>query len=121
MIILGCITIAVGITTFLILPDRAKSRWYRLTPVELDIVEDRIHDNTVVKSKIIKFNHISEALREARFYCYILISFLIHLLNGCVTIFSTTIIRSMGFSVSLCLSLLLDTIMKIYMQLQIIP
>ncbi|KAG2226514.1 hypothetical protein INT45_014258 [Circinella minor] len=98
MTILGSITVIVGIITFLILPDRAKSRWYRLTTVEMDIVEDRIRDNTVVKSKIIKWNHIFEALREARFYCYILISFLTHLLNGCVTIFSTTIIKSMGFS-----------------------
>ncbi|KAI7853649.1 major facilitator superfamily domain-containing protein [Circinella umbellata] len=76
MTILGSITVMVGIITFLILPDRAKSRWYRLTTVEMDIVEDRIRDNTVVKSEIIKWNHIFEALREA----------------------STTIIKSMGFS-----------------------
>ncbi|KAG2226515.1 hypothetical protein INT45_014259, partial [Circinella minor] len=100
MIILGSVTMIVGVITFLILPDRAESRWYRLTAIEMDIVEDRIRDNTIVKSKIIKWNHIFEALREARFYCYILISFLTHLLNGCVTIFSTTIIKSMGFSVS---------------------
>ncbi|KAI9276861.1 major facilitator superfamily domain-containing protein [Phascolomyces articulosus] len=98
MIILGSTTAIIGLITFIFLPDKAKSRWYRLTPAEMEIVEDRIRDNSVVENRVIKTEHIREALCEAPFYCYTLISFLAHLLNGCVTIFSTQIIKSMGFS-----------------------
>ncbi|KAI9497361.1 major facilitator superfamily domain-containing protein [Zychaea mexicana] len=98
MIILGCLTVGVGCITFLFLPDTAKSPWYRLSPGEIDIVDERIRDNAVVQSKTIKFEQIVESLKETRFYCYILISFLNQLVNGCSTFFSTMIIKSMGFS-----------------------
>ncbi|KAI9497363.1 major facilitator superfamily domain-containing protein [Zychaea mexicana] len=98
MIILGSATGIVGILTFIFLPDTAKSRWYRLTPKEVSIVQDRMRDNKVVQNKVIKFDHIWEALRESRFYCYVLICYLVHIINGCTSIFSTSIIKDMGFS-----------------------
>ncbi|KAI8137183.1 major facilitator superfamily domain-containing protein [Fennellomyces sp. T-0311] len=98
MIILGCVTAAIGFVTFFFLPDKAKSRWYRLSPKEIEIVEERMIDNTVTQTKIIKPAHIKEALKEVQFYCYILISFLLQLTNGCTSIFSTQIIKGMGFS-----------------------
>ena len=101
MIILGSTTVGVGALTFFFLPDKTNSRWYRLTPEEHDIVEDRMKDNKVVQNKVIKLKHIWEALKEVRFYCYIIICFLLHLVNGCTSIFSTTIIKNMGFSVSI--------------------
>ncbi|KAI9276860.1 major facilitator superfamily domain-containing protein [Phascolomyces articulosus] len=98
MIILGCTTAGIGIITFFFLPDKAKSKWYQLTPNEIAIVEDRMKDNKVVQNKVIKLKHIWEALKEIRFYCYIIICFLLHLVNGCTSIFSTTIIKNMGFT-----------------------
>ncbi|KAI9497526.1 major facilitator superfamily domain-containing protein [Zychaea mexicana] len=98
MLIWGVITSALGFVYFFLLPDRAKSRWYKLTIEEEKIVDDRTRDNTVVQNKVIKREHIFEALREPRFYCYITISFLLNLQNGCVTIFSSQIIKSMGFT-----------------------
>lgn len=105
MIILGATTIILGGITFILLPDKAKSRWFRLTTNEIDIVESRIHDNAVVQSKIIKYSHIFEALQERQFYCYTVITMLISLLNGWLTLFSTTIIKNMGFSVSALIGL----------------
>ncbi|KAI7853650.1 major facilitator superfamily domain-containing protein [Circinella umbellata] len=98
MIILGSTTVGVGALTFFFLPDKTNSRWYRLTPEEHEIVKDRMNDNKVVQNKVIKLNHIWEALKEVRFYCYMIICFLLHLVNGCTSIFSTTIIKNMGFS-----------------------
>ncbi|KAJ8654655.1 hypothetical protein O0I10_009706 [Lichtheimia ornata] len=98
MLIWGCITAFSGIVYFFFLPDKPKSRWFRLTPEEEKIIDDRTRDNTVVRSKIIKREHILEALKEPRFYCCMLISFFLNLQNGCITIFSTQIIKNMGFT-----------------------
>ncbi|KAI9493877.1 major facilitator superfamily domain-containing protein [Zychaea mexicana] len=98
MIILGSATATVGILTFLFLPDTPKSKWYRLKPEENDIVEERLRDNKMVHDTWIKWDQILEALGEFRFYCYFLICYLMNTLNGCITFFSTLIIKSMGFS-----------------------
>lgn len=99
MIIWGSITALLGVLFFLFLADTPKSRWFRLTPEEETIVEDRVRDNTVVRNKHIQTSHIVEALRDPKFYSYMAISFLVNLQNGAVTIFSSQIISDMGFSV----------------------
>ncbi|KAI9276857.1 major facilitator superfamily domain-containing protein [Phascolomyces articulosus] len=98
MVVFGCVTVGVGIFSFLFLPDRANSRWYRLTVEEQKIVQERIRDNSVIQHKVIKKEQIIESVKEIRFYCYFLLSFLINLTNACLVTFSTLIINSMGFS-----------------------
>lgn len=98
MIIWGIVTVVLGIALFLWLPDKAKSRWFRLTPEEELIVEERTKDNAVVANKVFKIAHIKEALKEPRFYCVCFISLFVNLQNGCLTIFSSQIIKSMGFT-----------------------
>ena len=100
VLIWGVITTALGFAYFFFLPDKTKSRWFRLTEEEGKVVDERTRDNTVVQNKKFKKEHIMEALKEPRFYCYVVISFLLDLQNGCVTIFSSQIIKNMGFSVS---------------------
>ena len=101
MITLGCITVIMGLITFLFMPDNAKSRWYRLTTKEEEIVEERIQDSAVVQQAKINFGHILESVKEIRFYCFFLLIFLTNLLNGAVSIYSTLIIKNLGgFSVS---------------------
>ncbi|KAI7853647.1 major facilitator superfamily domain-containing protein, partial [Circinella umbellata] len=98
MLILGCVSTGCGIITYLFLPDTPKSRWYRLTPAQIAIVDERLRDNKVVPNKVVNVNHIREALKEPQLYCYFLISLLLNLEHGCISIFSTTIIKTMGFS-----------------------
>lgn len=100
MILWGVITAGLGFVYFVFLPDRAKSRWFRLTPIEEQIVEARTLDNAVVQNKDIKMSHVKEALKEPRLYCYFCISLLLNLANGGTTLFSSQIISQMGFSVS---------------------
>ncbi|KAI8149504.1 major facilitator superfamily domain-containing protein [Fennellomyces sp. T-0311] len=98
MIIWGSVTTLLGIIFFIFLPDKAKSRWFRLTPEEEKIVDERTRDNAVVANKEFKVAHVYEALKEPRFYCYLLISCFLNLQNGAVTIFANQIIVDMGFS-----------------------
>lgn len=97
-VIFGSITIAIGISYFFFLPDRPDSRWFRLTAEEKLIVQERTRDNAVVPTMKINFDHIWEAVKEPRLYCYSLISVFLNLQNGAFTIFSNIIITEMGFS-----------------------
>lgn len=99
MIIFGFVTFVLGIA-FFFLPDKPKSRWFRLTPVEEEIVDERTRDNAAVPSKNIKREHFIEALKEPQLHAYFFISLLINLQNGAMTVFSTRIINVMGFGVS---------------------
>ena len=97
-VIFGSITTLMGFVYFFFLPDKNNSKWFRLTEEEKAIVQDRARDNAVVPTLEINYNHIKEALKEPRFYCYCLISLFIELQNGALTIFSGIIIRDLGFS-----------------------
>lgn len=101
MIIWGAVTILLGIVFFLFLPDSPYSRWFRIKPEEEIIIEERSKDNAVVRNKAVKLSHIKEALTEPRFYCYFIMSLLINLQNGAITLFAAQITVSMGFDVSL--------------------
>ncbi|KAI9309366.1 major facilitator superfamily domain-containing protein [Cunninghamella echinulata] len=97
-IIWGSITFVEGIIFFIFLPDKAKSRWFSLTPEEERIVDERSLDNGVAENT--KFNkaHIWEALRDPKYYCYIFISALCNLQNGSLTVFSSQLIVEFGFT-----------------------
>lgn len=97
-VIFGSITTAMGVAYFFLLPDKSTSKWFRLTEDEKAIVEERNRDNAVVPTLQINYDQIREALREPRLYCYCLISLLIELQNGALTIFSALIISDLGYS-----------------------
>jgi MFS family permease len=99
-IIWGVITCALGVLTFFFLPDQPKSRWFRLTPEEHVIVDQRAKDNGMAPDTKFNINHIYEGLKDPRFYCYCALSFLCNLQNGSITIFSSQIIQDIGFTVS---------------------
>ncbi|KAI7868501.1 major facilitator superfamily domain-containing protein [Spinellus fusiger] len=98
MIILGSVTSFCGTIFFFCLVDNPKSSTLRLTAEEQEIVESRTRDSTVVRSQEIKMSHIIESLKEPRFWCYCLASFLINLQNGAFTAFSSIITAGLGFS-----------------------
>lgn len=99
MILYGIATVVVGIACFIFMPDTPYSKWLRLTDHERLITEERARDNATVHSHTIKKQHVLEALREPRLYCYTLIGFMIMTQNGCMVTFSTQIIVTMGYSV----------------------
>ncbi|KAI8138304.1 major facilitator superfamily domain-containing protein [Fennellomyces sp. T-0311] len=98
MIIWGSVTTLLGITLFLFLPDTTKSRFFRLTPQEDRLMDERIRDNATVRSDKISFAHIREAIKEPQYYCYIIANTLMSLKIACSTTFSSQMIRGMGFS-----------------------
>ncbi|KAI9308728.1 major facilitator superfamily domain-containing protein [Cunninghamella echinulata] len=97
-IIFGIVTIAFGFITIFFLVDNPKSKLLNLTPEEEEIVNERIKDNAVVQSKEFKWNHIFEALKELKLWCFIFASFFMMITNGFFTIYSSIVVESFGFS-----------------------
>ncbi|KAI9497525.1 major facilitator superfamily domain-containing protein [Zychaea mexicana] len=98
MIIFGIVTFFLGFPFYLFLADKPKSRWFRLTPEEEKIVDERTRDNAVVQNREIKRDHILEALKEPRLYCFFFCSLFLNLQNGAISTFASQIINRMGFS-----------------------
>ncbi|CAO3599653.1 unnamed protein product [Absidia cylindrospora] len=97
-LIWGAITVALGILTFFFLPDQPKSKWFRLTPEEEKIVDQRRQDNGTSTSTDFNIKQIYEGLKDPRYYCFCALSFLCNLQNGSITIFSSQIIQEIGFT-----------------------
>lgn len=100
MIILGAITILFGIISFLFMVDNPKADVLKLTPEEEKVVDSRMRDNAVVRSREIKFSHIRESLKEPRFYIFCLCSMLINFQNSVLNTYSSIITKGFGFTVS---------------------
>ncbi|KAG2221855.1 hypothetical protein INT45_003569, partial [Circinella minor] len=124
MIIFGGLTSLCGIIVFIFLPDTSKSRWFRLTEQEKELMDSRIRENGTVKKNQVNFDHIKEAMKDIRFYCYSIISFFLTIPAACSTQFSSQLIKSMGFSnlqsVVMNVPIAVTTIMILFISLYII-
>ncbi|OBZ87200.1 hypothetical protein A0J61_04751 [Choanephora cucurbitarum] len=98
MIILGCVTVLFGCFCFFLLVDKPKSKFMRLTPEQQKVVDIRQLDNATVVTRAVNYGQILEALKEPRFYCFILASALINLQNGALNTFGAIITSGFGFS-----------------------
>ncbi|KAI8377435.1 major facilitator superfamily domain-containing protein [Radiomyces spectabilis] len=97
MIILGGVTVLVGIFTYFFLIDDPRSlRWHHNAEEQI-MVDERIRDNAVVRTSHVKYDQIWEALKESRFWCFCLISFLANMQNGALTNYSAQITESFGY------------------------
>jgi sugar phosphate permease len=99
-LIFGVITVFLGIIVFFLLIDKPTSKLLRLNEQEKKIMDQRVTDNMVVKSKKIKRAQIWEALKEPRLYCLCLCILFLNLQNGGLISFSVLLVQSLGFDVS---------------------
>ncbi|ORY97524.1 major facilitator superfamily domain-containing protein [Syncephalastrum racemosum] len=98
MILCGAFTVLWGSLIFVFLPDRAKSRWFRLTQEEQAVVDDRSRDNAVVLRHKVYWDQVIEGVHDQRLYIYFFLSCLINLTTGALSLFRSQIIKQMGFS-----------------------
>ncbi|KAI8967803.1 major facilitator superfamily domain-containing protein [Mycotypha africana] len=97
MIILGSITIVMGVITFFFLIDSPKASALKLNAEQEILVEERTIDNATVRTTKIKLDQIWEAVKEVRFWCFSIACLLINLQNGAMTIYNGQITASFGF------------------------
>lgn len=98
MIILGAVTIVMGVVSYFFLIDSPKSSALSLNAEQELLVEERTKDNATVRTTEIKKEQIWEALKEVRFWCFCFCCLLINLQNGAMTIYNGQITQSFGFN-----------------------
>ncbi|KAI7858493.1 major facilitator superfamily domain-containing protein [Circinella umbellata] len=98
MLIYGAVTVCFSIIVLIYLPDSPYSKRFHLTSGEKEIVTARIADNNVLRISNIQWNQIIESLKEPRYWCLLLLTAISNLPNGAITIFSSQLIKDLGFS-----------------------
>ncbi|KAI8062103.1 major facilitator superfamily domain-containing protein [Gongronella butleri] len=97
-VVLGVLTVLIGVMTFFFLPDTPLSPCLQLTDDEKKIVAMRTLDNAVVREKEVKWYQYRECLREPRLYLVFLFACCNNLTNGGIVVFSNPFIQGLGFS-----------------------
>ncbi|KAF6826090.1 allantoate permease [Colletotrichum musicola] len=97
-LICGIITVAVGITVILVLPDNPMSAKF-LTPEEKAWAIERLRANqTGVENKHFKWPQFVECFTDPQTYLLALITISSNVPNGAVSSFQATIIKGFGYS-----------------------
>ncbi|CAO3593336.1 unnamed protein product [Absidia cylindrospora] len=115
-IILGALTILLGISVFFLLPDHPHSSRFHLTPEEKLIVDERTQDNAVVRQRKVNYAHYWEAVKEAQFWLLCFTALCIQLPNGGLVVFGNPFVKSLGFSSlnAILLQLPVGTVVVLY-------
>ncbi|KAI9316391.1 major facilitator superfamily domain-containing protein [Dichotomocladium elegans] len=98
MIILGAATAVMGVVTFFFLIDNPKAKSLRLNAEQEILVEERTHDNAVVRTAAIKRHQIVEALGEYRFWALNFACMFLNLQNGALGIYNAQLVIDFGFN-----------------------
>ncbi|KAF7451346.1 hypothetical protein A1F99_031230 [Pyrenophora tritici-repentis] len=95
-LVVGVVTIAVGITVLFVLPDNPMSS--RLTPSEKVWAIERLRENqTGIENTHFKFYQVVECFKDPQTWMLSLITISSNVPNGAVSSFQSTLIKSFGF------------------------
>ncbi|GAA5804435.1 hypothetical protein HPULCUR_009928 [Helicostylum pulchrum] len=97
-IVFGILTVLISFITFFGLIDDPHHKLLRLTEKEKEIVAERARDNCVVRVYEIKREQIWEAVKEPRLWLLVTANTLNCLQNGGLIVFSTLLVKGLGFS-----------------------
>ncbi|CAA9961741.1 hypothetical protein PTMSG1_05118 [Pyrenophora teres f. maculata] len=96
-LVVGIVTIAVGITVLFLLPDNPMSS--RLTPSEKVWAIERLRENqTGIENTHFKFYQVIECFQDPQTWMLSLITISSNVPNGAVSSFQSTLIQSFGFN-----------------------
>ncbi|KAI9477128.1 major facilitator superfamily domain-containing protein [Zychaea mexicana] len=99
MLLYGIATACFSVLIILFLPNTPYSKHFHLTTREKEIVAARIADNKFSsRPTSIQWDQIAESLKDPCFYSLFLLSYLCNLPNGAINVFSSQLIRDLGFS-----------------------
>ncbi|KAF4925016.1 Thiamine pathway transporter THI73 [Colletotrichum viniferum] len=96
-VVLGCVTVTIGLTTFFFVPDTPmKARW--LSDIEKVALLKHVSVNqTGIESRKFRPKQILEALMDPQMYLMTIAVVLLSVSSGVVTTYSATLIRNLGY------------------------
>ncbi|KPI40402.1 Thiamine pathway transporter THI73 [Cyphellophora attinorum] len=96
-LVIGLLTICVGILVVLFLPDNPMSS--RLTPAEKLVAITRLRENQMgIENKVFKKEQAIECFKDPQTWLFIIITIASNVPNGAVSSYQATIIRGFGFT-----------------------
>ncbi|KAJ5676232.1 hypothetical protein N7462_009129 [Penicillium macrosclerotiorum] len=96
-LVFGIITIAVGVSIFIFLPDNPMTS--RLTQAEKVLAIDRLRENqTGIENKHFKGDQALETLRDPQTYLIAIIVISMNVSNAAISSFTSLIIKNIGFT-----------------------
>ena len=96
-IFLGCITVLIGATTIVFLPDTPMSARFLSDSEKAALLHHVSINQTDVRNTHFKMSHIFEALLDIQLWLMTLITILISVSSGVVTTYSATLIKNIGY------------------------
>lgn len=97
-IILGIVTLVVGMIFLVLVPDTPMSAWF-LTHEEKLLQVERIRSNKQgFGNTHFKWHQLKEVFQDVRTYLYFTVMVLTEIPNGGITTFSSIIVKNMGFT-----------------------
>ncbi|KAK7180289.1 hypothetical protein DPSP01_009451 [Paraphaeosphaeria sporulosa] len=97
-VVLGCITVVIGLCTFMFLPDTPmQARWMTDDEKVMHLKHVSINQ-TGIRDHKFRLSEISEALVDPQVYLLVLAVILLSISSGVVTTYSSTLIRNLGYS-----------------------
>ncbi|KAH0565381.1 hypothetical protein GP486_001230 [Trichoglossum hirsutum] len=97
-VVLGLVTVVVGVITGVLLPDTPMNAWW-LTNEEKVWVVRRVRGNrTGISKKGVRWQHVVELVLDPQIWLLTLMTILISISSGVITTYSSTIIKSFGYT-----------------------
>ncbi|KAI9824685.1 MAG: hypothetical protein M1826_007263 [Phylliscum demangeonii] len=97
-IVLGLVTVLIGLATILILPDTPMKARFLSEPEKVALLRHVSVNQTGITNRHFKFSHLLEILRDAQLWLMTILTILISISSGIVTTYSATLIRNFGYS-----------------------
>ncbi|RMZ79259.1 hypothetical protein DV737_g3531, partial [Chaetothyriales sp. CBS 132003] len=96
-VVLGIVTVVIGGTTALFLPDTPMSAHFLSNAEKAAILGHISSNQTGVQNTHFKFGHVVEVLLDPQMYLMTLMTILISISSGVVTSYSATLIKNVGY------------------------
>jgi predicted MFS family arabinose efflux permease len=97
-LVLGLVTIAIGLTTFVLLPDTPMQARWLSDREKVALLKHVSINQTGIASRKFRPREIVEALMDPQMYLMVLTVVLLSINSGVVTTYSATLIRNLGYT-----------------------
>ncbi|KAL8934309.1 MAG: hypothetical protein Q9216_005973 [Gyalolechia sp. 2 TL-2023] len=96
-IVLGLVTVIIGVVTFFILPDTPMRARFLSEREKLVLLKHVSVNQTGIRNKNFKASQALEILRDVQLWLMVLLTILISISSGVITTYSATLIRNFGY------------------------
>lgn len=97
---LGCVTVVIGIATFVILPDTPMSAKFLSDAEKLALLQHVSSNQTGIQNKRYRLSHMLEVLLDAQIWLLTVLAILVSVSSGVLSSYSATLILNLGYTAS---------------------